>query len=57
MTTTLDQLEQRNDFIRRHIGPGDADIAAMLRTVGASSLDDLIAKTVPASILEKSATR
>ncbi len=53
--TTLQDLEQRNDFIRRHIGPGEGDIAAMLRTVGASSLDDLIAKTVPAAILEKSA--
>ena len=55
MTPPLSDLEQRNDFIRRHIGPGDDEIAAMLRTVGASSLDDLTAKSVPPAILEKSA--
>ncbi len=54
MTPTLSDLEQRNDFIRRHVGPGDDEIAAMLRTVGASSLDDLAAKSVPGAILEKS---
>ena len=54
MTPALSDLEQRNDFIRRHIGPGDEEIASMLRTVGAASLDDLTAKSVPAAILEKS---
>jgi len=52
---SLDDLEQKDNFISRHIGPRDAHIQAMLRTVGASSLDDLTAKSVPASILEKSA--
>ncbi len=47
---TLEQLEQRQDFIRRHIGPGEAEMAQMLELVGASSLDDLIEQTVPASI-------
>ena len=55
MTTTIADLEQKEDFIRRHIGPSEEAVAAMLRVVGASSLDDLTAKTVPASILEKSA--
>ncbi|TAL28753.1 MAG: glycine dehydrogenase (aminomethyl-transferring), partial [Alphaproteobacteria bacterium] len=55
MTPALSDLEQRNDFIRRHIGPGDEEIAAMLRAVGASSLEDLTAKSVPPAILEKSA--
>ncbi|MBC3766393.1 aminomethyl-transferring glycine dehydrogenase [Neptunicella marina] len=48
--STLSQLEQKQDFIRRHIGPGAEETAQMLETVGASSLDDLIEQTVPASI-------
>jgi glycine dehydrogenase len=51
---SLSQLEQTQDFIRRHIGPSAAEIAAMLNDVGASSLDDLIKQTVPASILSQS---
>lgn len=47
---TLTQLEQKNAFIRRHIGPGESEIQAMLETVGATSLDDLMAQTVPAGI-------
>ena len=37
-------------FARRHIGPSPRDIAAMLQTVGAASLDALMAETLPASI-------
>jgi glycine dehydrogenase len=55
MQKRLAELEQKEDFIGRHIGPREHDIQSMLRTVGVSSLDELIAKTVPASILEKSA--
>ncbi|TDF35021.1 aminomethyl-transferring glycine dehydrogenase [Alteromonadaceae bacterium M269] len=47
---TLAQLEQTTDFIRRHIGPGASETASMLSDIGASSLDDLIEQTVPASI-------
>ena len=47
---TLSQLEQTQDFIRRHIGPGESEMAEMLKTVGADSLDDLIEQTVPAGI-------
>ncbi|SMO73098.1 aminomethyl-transferring glycine dehydrogenase [Paracoccus laeviglucosivorans] len=40
-----------DDFAnRRHIGPSPAEMAEMLRVVGAETLDDLIAQTVPASI-------
>ncbi|WP_020558854.1 aminomethyl-transferring glycine dehydrogenase [Thiofilum flexile] len=46
----LADLEQRDDFIARHIGPSDADTQVMLQTVGAESLDDLIDSTVPANI-------
>ena len=37
-------------FARRHIGPSPGDIEAMLATVGASSLEALIAQTMPSSI-------
>ncbi|MDE2378717.1 aminomethyl-transferring glycine dehydrogenase [Bradyrhizobium sp.] len=37
-------------FVRRHIGPSPRDVAAMLESVGAKSVDALIAETLPASI-------
>ncbi len=37
-------------FSARHIGPNAADIAAMLRVLGAASLDEFIAKAVPAKL-------
>jgi glycine dehydrogenase len=43
-------LEAADSFVSRHIGPSDSDIAAMLHTVGAATLDDLGAKTVPPAI-------
>src|SRR5918996_1416708 len=46
----LAALEMRGDFVRRHIGPGEPQIAEMLEVVGGSSLDDLIEKATPASI-------
>jgi len=46
----LSALEQRDEFVARHIGPCAAEIAAMLATVGASSLDELVEQTVPATI-------
>jgi glycine dehydrogenase len=49
--TDLKQLQQTDDFIHRHIGPSPDDIDVMLKAVGASSLDDLMESTVPASIL------
>lgn len=39
-------------FADRHIGPRPADIDKMLATVGATSLDDLVAQTVPEAILD-----
>ncbi len=41
---------QADEFVHRHIGPNDADIAAMLEIVGVASLDELIDKAVPESI-------
>jgi len=40
-------------FVRRHIGPSPRDISAMLETVGAKSLDALMAETLPSSIRQK----
>ncbi|HZI54191.1 MAG TPA: aminomethyl-transferring glycine dehydrogenase, partial [Chitinophagaceae bacterium] len=42
--------QQSNEFIPRHIGPNEADTKSMLKTIGVSSIDDLVSKTVPASI-------
>jgi glycine dehydrogenase len=40
-------------FVRRHIGPSPRDVAAMLETVGARSLNALMAETLPPSIRQK----
>ncbi|UBO72629.1 aminomethyl-transferring glycine dehydrogenase [Aeromonas rivuli] len=50
MTQSLFELEQKTNFLRRHIGPGESELRALLATVGAESLDDLISQTVPAAI-------
>jgi glycine dehydrogenase len=50
LNQSLTVLEQRDDFIGRHIGPDESDIASMLATLGAPSLDALIGQTVPAAI-------
>jgi glycine dehydrogenase len=42
--------QQSSEFQQRHIGPGQADTAAMLTTIGVSSLEELIDRTVPESI-------
>ncbi len=46
----LAALEAADGFVARHIGPSESDIAAMLHAVGAATLDDLAAKTVPPAI-------
>ena len=47
---TLFELEAADRFADRHIGPNAGELAAMLQTVGAASLTELIAQTVPADI-------
>ncbi len=47
---TLSELQAGANFIPRHIGPREHEIEAMLKVVGASSLDDLLDKVVPRSI-------
>ncbi|MDE1464513.1 aminomethyl-transferring glycine dehydrogenase [Spartinivicinus poritis] len=46
----LQQLEQNDAFIQRHIGPDQADKQAMLATLGVDTLAQLIDQTVPQSI-------
>jgi glycine dehydrogenase len=38
------------DFVRRHVGPSEADVSEMLRTLGKASLDELVSETVPGAI-------
>ena len=45
--------EAATTFERRHIGPSPSDIEAMLQVVGATSLEDLMSQTLPASIRQK----
>jgi glycine dehydrogenase len=47
---SLRELEQHDAFIDRHIGPNDAEIARMLRTLGFDSLEAMTGAIVPASI-------
>ncbi|CCQ11281.1 Glycine dehydrogenase [decarboxylating] (glycine cleavage system P protein) [Pseudoalteromonas luteoviolacea B = ATCC 29581] len=47
---SLEQLEQKQDFIRRHIGPTPAQIGEMLSALEVSSVEELIGQTVPAGI-------
>ena len=49
-TRPLDAIEMRDDFASRHIGPTPPDIEAMLEVIGVPTLDDLLDRTVPASI-------
>jgi glycine dehydrogenase len=48
--TPLAALEQRDEFVARHIGPNADEITAMLASLGLASLDQLIDQTVPAAI-------
>ncbi|MGN7724664.1 aminomethyl-transferring glycine dehydrogenase [Luteimonas sp. 22616] len=52
-TPSLRDLEHNEAFVERHIGPNDAEIARMLRTVGHDSLDAMTDAIVPGSIRSK----
>jgi glycine dehydrogenase len=43
-------LPHPDRFVDRHLGPREADLAAMLDTIGVASLDELIDQTVPETI-------
>ncbi len=51
MTETLfSDLFAHDDFVARHIGARDADVAHMLDVIGVASVSELIDQTVPAPI-------
>jgi glycine dehydrogenase len=52
--TSLTQLEDRDAFIPRHIGPSESEQAAMLSILGYSSRPELIEAVVPPNIRKKS---
>src|SRR5712672_423344 len=45
--------EAATTFVRRHIGPSPRDVAAMLETVGAKTLGELMGQTLPSSIRQQ----
>src|SRR6201996_9024263 len=51
----LAELEENDGFVRRHIGPSETELAAMLHMIGAATLDDVAGKTVPAAIRSNAA--
>lgn len=40
-----------NEFLHRHLGPNTTDVANMLKAIGCESVDEVVANTVPSSIL------
>ena len=51
----MSQIDARyfKPFEERHNGPSEADIQVMLETIGVSSMDELIERTIPANIRRK----
>ncbi|MFQ5661023.1 MAG: aminomethyl-transferring glycine dehydrogenase [Gammaproteobacteria bacterium] len=49
----LEELEMHGDFIRRHIGPDRHQIADMVAYLGLDSLEEIVDRAVPDSILSK----
>jgi glycine dehydrogenase len=49
----MPHLMHPDRFVHRHIGPRDDDQRAMLETLGCDSLDDLVARALPTSILTR----
>src|SRR5580704_17353437 len=53
-TSNMNLFEQQaSEFSGRHIGPGEKEISGMLKTIGVHSLDELVDRTIPASIRSK----
>ena len=49
----LSELEQRDRFVGRHVGPGTGDEQSMLDALGMKSLDDLVRSAVPSAIRDE----
>src|SRR5437868_4782786 len=54
MSTTIKHVEAAipaaESFVPRHVGPDEKDVAEMLKTLGFSSLDELVDATIPRKI-------
>ena len=50
LTPRPDFFAPLDTFLRRHLGPGQEEIAEMLRTLGYESLDALTAEVIPPAI-------
>src|SRR5216117_1688870 len=54
MSTTIKHVDAAipaaESFVPPHVGPNDGDVAGMLKTVGFSTLDELIDATIPRKI-------
>ena len=50
LTARTAPLTSADSFVPRHVGPNDAEIAAMLELLGYATLDDLIDATIPGGI-------
>jgi glycine dehydrogenase len=50
-TPSWSELENRSDFISRHVGPSTEETSAMLKVLGLKTLDELVKQTIPAGIL------
>ncbi len=50
---TLYELESRGDFIRRHIGPTQAQIEHMLAALGLDCLEQIVERAVPDNIVSR----
>jgi glycine dehydrogenase len=48
---TLASLFERDEFVRRHVGPTADEITHMLATIGVTSTEELLATTMPESIV------
>jgi glycine dehydrogenase len=51
----LADLEENDGFVRRHIGPSETELTAMLHALGAATLEDVAGKTIPAAIRSNAA--
>ena len=49
-SASLGALANHDEFVQRHIGPDAQQTAAMLASLGVSSVKELIDKTVPEAI-------
>ena len=47
---SLDQLQDHGEFARRHVGPDEHELPAMLAVLGVESLDELLDAAVPEKI-------